>query len=133
MSRLTLCIPGDPIPKGRPRFFRKRGKGKKGGAGGVATFTPKRTLDAEKSLREFAQWRMRGEGLDPFEGPLRVRLAFSRATKRRCDLDNLCKLVLDALNTVAFVDDSQIVEMHATKDHDRTHPRTVVEIEEVTP
>lgn len=119
MSRLTLCIPGDPIPKGRPRFFRGH------------SVTPKRTRAAEKSLREFAVWRMRGEGLEPFAGPLRVRLSFSRATKRRCDLDNLAKLVLDALNTVAFVDDSQIVELTATKDHDPVHPRTVVEIEEV--
>lgn len=28
---------------------------------------------------------------------------------------------------------AQIVELTATKDHDATHPRTVVEIEEVTP
>lgn len=117
--RLTLCHPGDPVPKGRPRIFRGHG------------VTPKRTRDAEKSLREFAAWRMRGEGLDPFAGPLRVRLSFSRATARRCDLDNLAKLVLDALNGIAFVDDSQIVELVATKDVDRTHPRTVVEVEEV--
>ena len=109
------------MPKGRPRFFRGH------------SVTPKRTRDAEKSLREFAEQRMDCEGLEPFEGPLRVRLSFSRANRRRVDLDNLATLVLDALNTTAFVDDSQIVDLTATKDHDATHPRTVVEIEEVLP
>lgn len=33
----------------------------------------------------------------------------------RPDLDNLLKLVLDSLNGVAYVDDAQVVESHATK------------------
>jgi Holliday junction resolvase RusA-like endonuclease len=35
----------------------------------------------------------------------------------KCDVDNLAKGVLDALNGVAFADDSQIVELHVTKSY----------------
>ena len=34
---------------------------------------------------------------------------------KRPDIDNLCKVVLDALNTIAFKDDNQIVELIAEK------------------
>lgn len=49
------------------------------------------------------------------------------------DADNIAKAVLDAMNGLAFVDDSQVVSLTATK-HDRTHRESdmvAVEIEEV--
>ena len=49
------------------------------------------------------------------------------------DADNIAKAVLDAMNGLAFVDDSQVVSLTATK-HDRTHrdsDMVAVEIEEV--
>ena len=118
--RLSVCFPGDPIPKGRPRMSRN----------GHA-FTPARTRVAEKELAAYFRAHMGAHRMERAEGPLRVELAFYRATARRVDLDNLAKLVLDSLNSVAFADDSQIVELTATKCIDRTHPRTVIEITEI--
>lgn len=50
----------------------------------------------------------------------------------RPDLDNLVKLVLDALNGVAYADDSQIVRIHAFKKYSGDHPdgATIVDIVE---
>ena len=49
----------------------------------------------------------------------------------RPDLDNLLKAVLDALNGVAFLDDSQITEVRAVKSW-WERSQTVVEIEEAS-
>lgn len=65
----------------------------------------------------------------PWEGPIRIDLTFGipkpkSAPKRRRvwpdkrpDLDKLTRAVLDALTQIIFADDSQIVEVHASKDY----------------
>jgi Holliday junction resolvase RusA-like endonuclease len=50
---------------------------------------------------------------DPELGPIRVVLAFYRSTKRKADVDNLAKTILDAGNGIVWADDSQILELHA--------------------
>lgn len=87
------------------------------------TFTPKATRDAEAALG--AQW-----AADPLEGPLAVSLALwddrvevavsqcglpESAKLRRGDIDNYTKLIFDALNGVAWVDDRQIAAISARK------------------
>jgi Holliday junction resolvase RusA-like endonuclease len=37
-----------------------------------------------------------------------------RPTKRS-DIDNFCKAIFDGMNGIVFVDDSQVVSLHATK------------------
>lgn len=82
----------------------------------------------------------------PFEGALSVKVdIYRRMPKNRPkkvlrerdtykpDADNIAKAVLDAMNGLAFVDDSQVVSLSVTK-HDRTHrdgDMVAVEIEEV--
>ena len=46
------------------------------------------------------------------------------------DLDNVSKCILDALNGIAYKDDSQVVDLHITK-HYSDEPRVEVEIEEL--
>jgi crossover junction endodeoxyribonuclease RusA len=115
-----FCIPGPPVPKERPR----------GGAPGRRAFTPKKTRAAERVIRKIAQGVTRRR--DPIDGPVVVRAQFFMGDRRRRDLDNCLKLVTDALNGIAYVDDSQIVEIHAVKLIDLNHPRTQVMIEEET-
>ncbi len=81
---------GQPVAKGRPRFTRSG-----------RTYTPKATAEAEAVLRARAQ----AEGCQPLSEPCAVDLTFWLPTRRRVDIDNLQKLVLDALNGVAFTDD----------------------------
>ncbi len=47
------------------------------------------------------------------------------------DLDNRIKILLDALQGNCFVDDSQVVEIHAYRFDDREKPRVEVEIREI--
>lgn len=95
---LDVWIPGQPLPKARPRL-RRNG----------STYTPARTKEAERNV----QWNLLERRVRPLNGKLRVELRFSRRTKRRCDVDNLAKLVLDAANGVAWGDDSQIRALEA--------------------
>ena len=120
---VTFTIDGLPVPKGRPKFSSR---------GGFArVYTPKKTADYEAQVKAAAEQAMMRE---PLETPVSVYLyfrlpipqsysktaregclsGFKRHTKRP-DLDNLAKSVLDALNEVAWADDSQIVSLHVTK------------------
>jgi crossover junction endodeoxyribonuclease RusA len=103
-----------PRSKARPRSHVINGK--------AITYTPRQTLDAERALA--AQWVGK-----PLEGPLSVHLFLSdvdvqvvihegheiQGRKLRGDIDNYAKLVMDSLNGVAWVDDSQLVELFVRK------------------
>lgn len=54
-------------------------------------------------------------GSHPMKGDVVVEMHFYRSTNRRVDIDNLCKLVMDAGTGVLWVDDEQIVSLHARK------------------
>jgi Holliday junction resolvase RusA-like endonuclease len=114
----AFTVPGQPRPKERPRFGKGRG------------YTTQATRDAEarvaSSFRE--QLGIRHTIETPVTGPLRVRLRFFRDSMRRVDLDNLAKIPLDALNELAWKDDSQIVSLIASKHLDRDEPRTEIEL-----
>ena len=137
MKVRTVSIEGHPVPKGRPRVFRGH------------AVTPKRTQQAESQLQ--AMYRIQNPGKEPFTGPVEVHCIFcmpipktwnkqkkERAAQGwlRCavrpDLDNLVKLVLDALNGIAYADDAQIVRIHAFKKYSGDHPdgATIVDIVE---
>ncbi|WP_419795423.1 RusA family crossover junction endodeoxyribonuclease, partial [Streptococcus agalactiae] len=76
-----------PVPKARPRVYRKRG------------VTPKKTIDAETRVREAY---LAGYPNYPiFEGNIILQCRFYLQNNRRVDVDNLLKLVQDALNGFA--------------------------------
>lgn len=97
-----LCeftIWGEPLPKERPRF----GRGK--------IFTPSKTASAEQEIRDtfykhYPLW-------EPTNADLHLELGFFRRTRRPVDVDNLIKLVQDALNQHLYSDDKQISELQA--------------------
>lgn len=74
---------------------------------------PKRTSDAE--TRIFSQFRITYPNARPFNGPVRVDAEFWMSHHGTPDLDNLLKLALDALNNVAYRDDSLITEINTVK------------------
>lgn len=105
-----LKYPISPRPKQRPRFT-KRGW----------AYTPKETRAFEDAIRLFTKANYQGQ---PLEGPLEVKLVFHverpKTVKhpwphKRCDLDNLQKGILDALNGVLYVDDGQVVRLYGEK------------------
>ena len=138
-------VPMIPAAKGRPRFARV-GKF-------VRTFTPEKTETAERNLIALAAPHAPAE---PMRGPITFIAEFKfpipkgwprwkREVARsrgiglgsyhhvsRPDLDNLLKLVLDALTSTGrwWLDDSQIVSVWATKRYSES-PGTRVEIAEL--
>jgi len=64
------------------------------------------------------------------EGSIEMTLTFYLPTKRRVDLDNLSKGVLDALNGVLFQDDSQVTKLTLEKRTDKITPRVEICVKE---
>lgn len=106
-----LVVMGDPRAKARPRVTRN------------GTFTPKGTVDAEARVRAaFETLNLPDYRLD---ATFRIDVDFYLGTRRHVDLDNLVKLVKDALNGVAYTDDHLVVDerarkWHTTRDRART-------------
>lgn len=81
--------------------------------------------------RRYAQqvaWEAMKHRTKPLEGELVVHVTAFRP-QRRGDLDNVLKAALDALNGVAWHDDSQVVELHALRLDDKTNPRLEVSVQ----
>ena len=87
-------IPGEPVAKGRPRFY------------GYRAVTPQHTRDAEELVRN--QFHMFYPHAEPLDGDILMILMFYKGRHGKPDLDNLEKLVKDALNGLAYVDDQQV-------------------------
>lgn len=93
-TRLFTVL-GDPVSKGRPRVYHGHG------------VTPKKTQNAEKLVRD--TYLSNYPSAPPYEGDVNIIIDCYMAGKRGKDWDNLAKLVCDALNGVAYVDDRQIM------------------------
>jgi Holliday junction resolvase RusA-like endonuclease len=138
IERLRFVLPGEPVAKGRPRFYR---------AGPyVKTYTPRETVDYERAIKVFARMAM-GRNPRMFEGPLRVvvsiglpipqswsKLARERAMiglimpTVRPDVDNYAKIALDGMTGLVFGDDAAVVWLETRKAYAlRPHMEIVVE------
>lgn len=114
VTLLQMEIPGDPVAKGRPRMS---GKGH--------AYTPQKTRDAEKALRE----RVLSTYTDlPVDVPVGVEVVFHCATARRTDGDNLFKLVTDSMNGLVYADDSQIHEWSCRLYRKSAPARTILRV-----
>lgn len=117
--KVKFTIPGIPVPKARPRVVKGH------------TYTPKKTKDYETLVKDVYALTV-GEYLGDSAIVATIDLYFpipesySKSKKRRIadgeikhtkrpDVDNCAKAILDALNEVAYKDDSQIVESRITK------------------
>ena len=124
MSEVFICMPGKPVPKGRPRAARI--------GGFIHMYTPKTTQVFETACAAEAMASMQGR--EPMSGPIKIRMeifvpipaSYRKADKEDCrsgrklptataDIDNIAKSVMDAFNGVVWLDDSQVVDAHLTK------------------
>lgn len=110
MTSRLISVPGKPKGKGRPRMAR-----------GGWVYTPGATRRYEKLLRQ--AYSNKYGNAQPLSGPLKVIILASfgkparskRPYPARPDLDNIIKIAMDALNGLAWVDDSQVVSIQAEK------------------
>lgn len=132
-----FVVPGQPQGKGRPRFSLR---------GGYAqAYTPERTASYENLVKLSYQKRF-GQTMTP--GPLSMTIwayygiPASWSKKKRDealrrlirpavkpDADNIVKVICDALNGIAYLDDKQIVDLKMSKFYD-ARPRVEVVIVE---
>ena len=93
---------GKPRGKQRPRFTK---------SGHV--YTPKETVNYEREIRT----AFLTAGGQPLNGEIKIELiaAFKRPPACKPDVDNILKIVMDALNKIAYDDDKQVVEVVAYK------------------
>lgn len=113
---ILFTVPGEPMSKQRPRFSPKSGH----------AYTPKQTRDAESDVRNAY---VTASGGKMFTSHVGLEIQFFMGTKRRKDVDNLVKTVLDALNKVAFDDDYLVHVLGAVKFYSTPKlARTVVRI-----
>lgn len=109
MIRLTL-----PTPPSANRYWR--------------TYRNRVTIsDEAKTYKTAVGWMARTAIDEPLTGDVSITLRWFRQAKRG-DLDNRTKVMLDALNGIAYSDDSQVAEIHAYRYDDKDNPRMEVEI-----
>lgn len=112
MHDIEFVIDLDPIPKGRPRF------------GSHGAYTPDKTRKATAEVKFLMQQQYKDF---PVQGAIKVEFVFeirrpkSVSEKKRKypivkpDIDNFIKLYCDAMNGIAYVDDTQICTLTASK------------------
>jgi Holliday junction resolvase RusA-like endonuclease len=122
MRSVTFTIDGEPCGKGRPRFAGKH------------CYTPKKTLSYEIAV----QWKYSVSNRDaiaPYSGIVgaQIRAVYGMPKKRdwaihylgapctkRPDADNIAKIILDALNGTAYLDDQQVTALSVSREWGET-------------
>lgn len=137
MMTCDFEVEGKPTGKGRPRFKRMENF--------VQTYTPEATKEYEKLVG----MRFQNSGGAITDKPVRVEIvaffAPPKSTRKRDkaemlanrilpvkkpDCDNIAKIILDALNKIAYIDDSQVVEL-VVKKWFAAEAKVCVHIEEI--
>lgn len=137
---IQFTVLGCPIGKQRPKFSTFNGH--------ATAYTPAKTVNYENLVRLSYQQQCNNK---PYEKdvPLKAEIAAyfpipkSTSKKKRqmmlegkirhtkkCDADNLAKSILDALNGIAFYDDSQVCELSVSKLYS-DNPRAEITIREI--
>lgn len=135
--KIALKIPGEPKGKARPRFDSRTRH----------TYTPADTAAYEKLISDLYRLQYKTLAFPDGALDLRIKAYFGvpksdsakttlqklanviRPTKKP-DMDNIVKIVADALNGVAFRDDSQIVDCMVRKFYSDS-PRVEITIENI--
>lgn len=131
----TIIVKGTPTGKGRPRF------------GNGHTYTPKNTVDYERLVRDM--WQLQTSGAKQFPGAVEVlitafyKIPSSASKKARAamaenvvlpmkkpDADNIAKIIMDALNGLAYEDDKQVVRLEVVKRYAAGEPCVSVTVKE---
>lgn len=125
-------VPGIPVAKARPRVTMIGGRAR--------AYTPKKSADWEREIQKHVR-------MQPLQGPLIMTIVChlpipkSWSKKKHAqavsgsvfpvskpDVDNYAKSVMDALNGIAYFDDSQVVTLTCQKQYSADEPGLMIEI-----
>ena len=141
MQELKFEIPGSPIGQGRPKFSTINGH--------AVAYDPEKSRNYKAYVKMLAAQAMKDSGFTMIEGPCcldinayfevpkskskkfkeRALLGLERPTKKP-DIDNIVKALQDALNGLAYKDDSSIVFLSVAKCYSEV-PRVEVVLREI--
>ena len=135
---IKFTVYGEPVAQGRPRATTINGH--------VRMYDPKKSRDYKNYIRLAASEHKPEKIL---EGPLSMKVTIYRPSLKsfskkkallaesgqirpitKPDVDNYIKGIKDALKSVIWKDDSQVVELHASKYYSQ-NPRIEIEIKEL--
>lgn len=137
---ISFTYYGDIKGKGRPRF--------RNAGNFIQTYTDSKTREYESSLKEAYLSANQEAFLNPEEALIFKMKVFQPIPKstskkkksemlqgrirpsKKPDIDNILKSVFDSLNKIAFYDDTQIIEINASKYYSDI-PRIEIEIERI--
>ena len=128
--KAEITVEGQPVGKGRPKFARQGNY--------VKAYTPEKTMEYEELVRTIYQLKAKDCCYKTvyFSADIPIRIsvkAYYKIPKNtgksrkndmlsgkirpliKPDLDNIGKIVCDALNGIAYYDDKQIAEMQIQK------------------
>ncbi|MBI9042897.1 MAG: RusA family crossover junction endodeoxyribonuclease [Anaerolineaceae bacterium] len=111
---IAFDVIGKPVPKQSTRFSGQRAYPDPR----VEAWQAAVTMAAKQAVNQIP-WEV-------LSGSVAVNLEFRLPDRRRRDLDNLTKAVLDGCNKVIFEDDTQVGELHIWKKVDRERPGVFV-------
>lgn len=133
---IEIIVPGEPVAQGRPRFTTQHGFAR--------AYDPKRSRDYKNYVMQMAS---QVEINQVFTGPVEMTVnvyrqipkSWTKKKQRQAeegivrptlkpDVDNYVKAIKDALNGIAYVDDSQVVALFVSK-HYSFEPRVYIRIE----
>jgi Holliday junction resolvase RusA-like endonuclease len=136
---IEFIVPGQPVPKGRPKFAR-RGKN-------VVAYTPAKTAAYESLVQRAASDAMAGR--EPSTRPIKLVVGLtlgvpvSWSKKRRAmaiagsimatkkpDADNVLKGLKDGCNGIVWRDDAQVVSIELSKAYG-TEPHAAISVLEL--
>lgn len=137
MKVIQFVVEGEPVPKGRPRFSVKTGRG----------YTPAKTRKAEEAIAKAYKAKYANQ-MFPAGIPLELSCVFYMKMPKSWsnekaeqmegsfvlktpDTDNCLKTVSDSINKIAYEDDKYIAVIHAQKRWSK-YPRTEITIKDIT-
>lgn len=138
VTSVEFLVEGMPQGKGRPRFSMKNKR----------VYTPEKTVHYEKQIRE--AYSKAGGKLFPEQCYIKVTVdayfkipkSYTKGKRLACayninrpdkkpDTDNILKIIMDALNKVAYSDDKQVVEVICRKWYSNSTGFLKIRIQEI--
>lgn len=134
MDSIKLTILGKPTGKGRPRL------------GKYGTYTPPKTVNYETLVK--LTFMNKYKDFEPIKGAVAAKItavfavpkSYSEKKKKEAlfkldythkpDVDNIAKIILDSLNKLAYIDDSQVSCLLVFKNYGEQE-KVIVELEEI--